>query len=163
MTEDNRPTSTVGYEAIVALAASIIEERGRDYVYERQEGSGICTYWHSGNGEPWHNRDHTAIATGRPGCIVGHILHRLGASPEGIASLDGQGSVGYIATTHGAPSLVEERIGVRFTDKAVDFLREVQSRQDKGATWGEAFEYGKGYIRGVRRGTSASQHEEWDQ
>ena len=73
---------------------------------------------------------------GKPSCIVGHALHRLGVSIEALEALDAAQEGGGVPAS-GLPSylpiLVEE--GSR---SALLSVCEAQEAQDDGIPWGEA-------------------------
>lgn len=124
-------------------AQNLVEKYGRDHVYKRPERSGqfssaACLYWHVAEGGV--NDTQERINNGQPGCIVGHILHEEGVSPEAIASLDGKGSIAVCV-----PGLVE-RAQVRITPAATTFLQQLQMKQDTGKTWAEALAYATGFV-----------------
>ena len=87
-----------------------------DYVYSEEP----CQYQHDG----------------KPSCIVGHALHRLGVPIEALEALDDAQEGGGVPAS-GLPSylpiLVEE--GSR---SALIALGEAQEAQDDGIPWGEA-------------------------
>lgn len=122
-----------------AAVEKIVGEVGHEYTYQRPVTSHVaCRYWHPSAPEV-NAATSEEIEAGAPGCIVGRVLHGVGMDPLAINSLDGRGS---IATCHGRT--VEH--GIRLTPAAVQFLQQVQFKQDSGKTWAEAVAFGKGYM-----------------
>jgi hypothetical protein len=72
--------------------------------------------------------------TDSPGCIIGVWGHSLGLRAQDLTSCENQG-----AST--VMDLLEE-YGFRFEDKVrtAQFLQDLQTAQDMGATWGWAFD-----------------------
>lgn len=66
----------------------------------------------------------------KPGCVVGHVLHRLGVSLDDLTENEGLGAHAVV------PALgikgVSEEMGL--------ILRRVQRLQDQGDSWGLAYE-----------------------
>lgn len=123
-----------------AMIGEIVAKVGKDYNYQRPEvgpGGTNCLYWHKGGetGDPTDDR----IESGQPGCIVGRLLYKAGMSPQAINSLDGKGSIAV------ASSLLPEH-GIRITDRAVQYLQQVQKEQDTGHTWAESAAYARGWL-----------------
>lgn len=99
------------------LLAEAVAEKGADFVYVNRYGrsagpdnSTTCHYVHDD----------------QPGCIVGNVLHRAGVSLYNLSEHEGENAESPVT------ALFRPEPGV------VDLLREVQSRQDKGASWSEA-------------------------
>lgn len=119
-------------------AEAIIAEFGPSYVYNRQdedtcEGSGNGCFYVTDNDEP--------------DCIVAKILHRHGVPIEVLkrwegfnASDMGPEGTGRRNVTCPTPALV--------TAEAVDFLGLLQCDQDRGVTWGNAYDYAKWAVTG---------------
>lgn len=105
-------------EIIEALKAVVAENP--DYVYKvpaHMRGpveNGSCFYVHTdGDSE------------GTPGCVFGHVLHRLGVSLDELAQYEGDNaSIVAAQTTGSAPS-----------GDVSTFLDEVQMNQDQGKPW----------------------------
>lgn len=108
----------------------IIEVKGADYVYPHWE-SGLCRYY-----EP-----HTM----QPSCIVGHLLDRVGLTPE---SKPPWNDADVLGLTKGYPT-GSEFFGVvagadaygpvlAMDDDAREYLLNLQVYQDQGVPWGEA-------------------------
>lgn len=108
------------------LLDQAILERGADYVYvppgfenrKAYEGSGFsrCMYVHE-----------DADGEDCPGCIIGYVLHHAGVPLNELACYEGKGA---------ATLLRSLRIDARYI--VSDLLVKVQTRQDKGYTWGDA-------------------------
>ncbi len=101
-------------EVTVTEVADVLDEAvrdmGEDYVYSPQ--GTICQYLHGT----------------QPGCLVGHVLIRLGAS------------AGMLALQEGSPAdaLNYADLGLSIPQNAIQALQEAQSAQDEGQTWGQA-------------------------
>ena len=107
---------TLTYEQATELAEAEIAKEGANYVYPQMEipGGGNCQYF----------RD------GEPSCIVGRILAELDVPEKALAhNLPAWRALGLLDSTG----------FVTADSKAVDFLQELQMRQDKGMPWGEAY------------------------
>ncbi|MGW9170130.1 hypothetical protein [Streptomyces decoyicus] len=99
------------------LRAVVAEKPG--FVYEPPDGpDGGCMYVH----EDEHGRQ-------VPGCLVGHVYNRLGASLDALSLNEGHG-----------PSFVASDPAVRLdlSFRALHALAEAQKSQDMGDTWSEA-------------------------
>lgn len=99
-----------------ALAEAVVEVANErpDYVYE-VPNSGICLFQ----------------VDGKPSCIVGHALARLGAPAELLETLDAE-------ELSIDPAFVEVEALKCDVDREVEFLQRVQLLQDGGTPWGEA-------------------------
>ncbi len=123
----------VTYEKALELATQAVEEKGEDYVYTDERGVRAgsldaiagCTNWHYSN--PDDSSSGKVVS-----CLVGNIMHRAGLN---IFKYANGADVGTLLRAAYAE--------VTVTHKAHEFLRELQSRQDSGRTWGEALEIAK--------------------
>ena len=110
----------------------ILEERGRDHVYEGRDAEGNCRYFKDGE----------------PSCIVGHIVHRI--DPElgrSIAALEDEWghSEEFVRLNQG--DLIfntdDDRLaGYRCITQDLglaEALEKAQGVQDRGGEWGEAY------------------------
>lgn len=114
-------TVTVTYNDIEHAVNQLIDERGENYIYPAQIGeydSRNCRYWHE--------------EENAPGCMVGAVLFRLGATEEQLCSAESQGAGMLIEHLLNRGWLFQDRV------KTEKFLSEFQSAQDSGATWGFA-------------------------
>jgi|GEM_PF-4103392 len=127
----------------------VIIERGPDYVYPKEDGSGECYY---------------SFEDGTPGCAVGAILAKV--APEAYEVLrnfeaptdDGNGAI-HRSPYGGLPKVargVEEWADSRFESHQVVAVEDralgralhlLQTSQDQGDTWGEAREQ---FVRALR-------------
>lgn len=73
-----------------------------------------------------------------PGCIVGHVLHRLGMTPNELKALD---RIGVIT------DIPDDLLPARLTPRARGVLRIAQRRQDDGCSWGNAAAAAKNALR----------------
>lgn len=109
-------TLVVTQEAAMDALRDAVAEKGAEYVYPENEKIGIsCSY----------------VWDGRPSCIVGNALHRLGVS------LDILGRFEMTTAASVLDSLRYRKILVVDTEtrQAYD---EAQTAQDDGRPWGEA-------------------------
>lgn len=123
MSEYERVADKVMFSMALALVSDAVNEKGSDFVYTANPGTG-CTYV---------DRDHEGTAV--PGCLVGHALINLGVAIDTFEELE-------INVNCGAAIAISELTlaGVLdgTTDKARDFLAEAQSEQDSHLPWGQA-------------------------
>ena len=99
---------------------------GADHVYSRPWGE-ICLYVHND----------------KPSCIVGHyLINVLGVDKRAIREREGIGASGLAETLH-ARGLMPE-----LDHRANVFLTALQGEQDRGAAWGEAYEYASARVEG---------------
>jgi hypothetical protein len=111
-------------EQVLATLREVVAERPT-YVYEAPEGyasetnetSVACFYVHGNT----------------PGCIVGHVLARLGVPLSDLALVEGRG----------AYKVADWFLDITDPDGATDVehvLSVVQMHQDRGDSWGSALE-----------------------
>lgn len=110
---ESQKKRVVNAREAINLLDTAVTMKGRDYVYPTP---GTCVNW---------NDD------GTPSCIVGHVLHYLGATPE----LTGEGTAMQTCET-----FFYRQGTVVFTPAAITVLRVAQSVQDNGGTWGLAYD-----------------------
>jgi hypothetical protein len=99
---------------VAETVAAIVAETGMDFVYRSPVGNGICQYLHGT----------------QPGCLVGHVLIRLGAITGELALQEGNTADGL---DYGA-------MGLSLPSAALEALYEAQAVQDDERPWGEALE-----------------------
>jgi hypothetical protein len=110
-------------DAVISTLREVAAERP-DYVYEapeaQREGLLYCFYV--------HNDGEAGVEV--PGCIVGHVLHRLGVPLDSLAQHEGKG----------AHVVAEEFLEIQgdLTRDAEFALCEAQGNQDTGRPWGES-------------------------
>jgi hypothetical protein len=109
-------------EVTVTEVADVLDEavraKGESFVYSPQ--GTICQYLHGT----------------QPGCLVGHVLLRLGAIPGELALQEG----------NNADGLDYNRLGLNIPWNAIEALQEAQSAQDNGQTWGQARKAFSGHL-----------------
>jgi hypothetical protein len=117
-------------ENVTETFRQILAEFGDQAVYVRPpdaESNAACLYVHDG-------------ATGpRPGCIVGHLLHRLGVSYEALRAREGYTANAILFGNDPDNPL---KLLLRLPLSLADRIRAVQIAQDHGKTWGEAVRRG---------------------
>lgn len=103
-------SETLDRETALRLLGEVVADFGEDYVYptELRDVEGVCLYW----------------ASGKPACLVGHVLHRWGVDVELLKG--------------GAYDLPNQ--GVALTEDALEVLADAQRAQDQRMTWGYALE-----------------------
>ena len=114
--------------SIVALLDTVIELgiKHSEHVYDRgEDGNGSCLYFQNG----------------KPGCIIGQALAKLGVDNETLQKYD---------DNPGGDGTGIDDILNRFEDdflwdsdylknqEIVDTLNHIQTEQDRGSTWGQA-------------------------
>lgn len=75
-----------------------------------------------------------------PGCIVGHAMRKLGVDFDTMRREENNTSDSLADAVEATSSEDGEQL-FEFTDTAKRVLRAAQSKQDGGATWGEALDY----------------------
>lgn len=127
------------YATISNALEEIVNEYGADYVYERPEKdeygttTGSCLYVH-------HLKDGRYV----PGCIIGHLLVRLGEIS--MESFPGTRANGLTVTAF-LNGYSRENLREEFTVKARTLMTRVQEQQDAGDTWGKSLEYGRNWVK----------------
>ena len=127
-----------GVTEVLAAMEEVVNEYGHDFVYTKPANSDVCQYMH---GE-------------QPGCLIGHVLVRLGAHGEVLRIAEGN----FIdANSHGLG--VEEFLGIlaptwgtlgySLTEDAVRALTVAQNLQDCSNTWGRALEAAQEDVRSL--------------
>lgn len=98
------------------LMREVVVEFGEDYVYPAggfEENLASCVY----------------VRDGQCSCLVGHVLHRAGATLEQLQELDNAWD----------PEINRVEFDwLRLTEDARHALTEAQDEQDQGHTWGDA-------------------------
>lgn len=113
--------SVITRVAVLDLMCEIVAEFGVDHVYKRIPGR-------YGNFAGCFNWD---IENSCPSCLIGHVVYRLGASPELLTVCVGDAASSLIRKFASAS-------GLRLEYGVMDVLGAAQSSQDDGKTWGEA-------------------------
>jgi len=107
----------------LSVMSKVVDEAGRDHVYVKPDVLTGCRYVH-GIG-----------SSQQPGCLIGHVLHRLGLSLADLHATDEGGPDGgedAAITDYGS------RLGLH--PVTVDVLAEAQGVQDDGTPWGGAYD-----------------------
>jgi hypothetical protein len=114
MTSSESKTMVVDFPKAKIQLRRIVDAKGEDYVYPRQEA---CVYFEK---------------DGSPSCIIGHELAKHGITRDDLLVED---------IDYNDENSVEQLVEAGFikTDPATrEFLLEVQAFQDAGAPWGVA-------------------------
>jgi hypothetical protein len=107
--------------AVLDLMCQVVSEFGVDHVYKRIPGR-------DGSFAGCYNWD---IENNCPSCLIGHVVYRLGASPELLTACVGDAASSLI-------SKFVHQSGLRLEYGVMDVLGAAQQSQDDGRTWGEA-------------------------
>ena len=101
------------YDQAVDELLKAVRERGDRYVYPEdwRDSRNLCQY---------------ALEDGSPACIVGQVLHQIGAN---VAALHGEDC---------GPRAAAEIVGVSMDRNAATLLVMAQEYQDEDTPWGEA-------------------------
>lgn len=119
---------TFDAQQALGLLRLVVFEKGKDFLYANPD---------------WTHRDLVDNTTkcvnfhgDEPGCIVGHVLSRLGLTAEQAKVLGISGG----ASAYDSCTALnqDDGFGWEFTDNAVILLTEAQSHQDSRSPWGEA-------------------------
>lgn len=111
--------------AVTEAIEAAVEERGSDYVYPPAKSHDNCQY----------------VIDGKPSCLVGVVLHRLGASIDQLRQED--------VAVFGNGTMAEDLVHKLHTLGILEFedpytvgaaLESAQLRQDRADTWGRALE-----------------------
>ena len=115
----------------IELLERAVAEKGEDYVYrpDRRE-TDLCFYADYDDESAYYEFESVGEPTG-PGCIVGHVLSYLGATPEDLAALDLQ---------QPTATMVCENLSANAD--VIGILRAAQNTQDGlwENAWGQALE-----------------------
>lgn len=105
----------VSDEDVLETLREVVAGR-EEFVYETPGNDGRCYYVH-----------YSADGNKAPGCLVGHVLHRLGGSLTGMESAEFE-----------EPSGASSAAGIQLTYRSELALAMAQEAQDSGLPWGEA-------------------------
>lgn len=112
--------STITRAAVLDLMCQIVAEFGVDHVYARVSIGGS-----------FHGCYNWDIANNCPSCLIGHVVHRLGADAEFLAINTGEMAGALLMN-------FVHRSGLTLEHGVMDVLGVAQVAQDEGRTWGEA-------------------------
>ena len=118
-----------GVTEVLAAMEEVVNQYGGDFVYTKPANSDVCQYMH---GE-------------QPGCLIGHVLVRLGAQAEVLRVAEqnfitGQGHGLGVEDFLGILAPTWSTLGYSLTEDAVHMLTVAQNLQDCSNTWGRALE-----------------------
>lgn len=111
-------------EQVLKTLREVVAENP-DFVYHKQRHQGFfmrCLYVHNKDTHP------------SCGCVVGHVLHRLGVPLEELSKLE----------LNPANVLVDRYL--RGTDWSEEILVDIQIHQDQGHSWGQALKIAENYF-----------------
>lgn len=117
-------------EAAIRTLRLVVFEKGADYTYEnpdwtdadRDARNYVCRNFHGTE----------------PGCIVGHVLHRLGLTAELAEKLTIRGSAAACSSCESLNAY--EDFSWKFTWGAIEVLTTAQAKQDNRYSWGDALQ-----------------------
>lgn len=116
-------------DQLLVMLHELVEEKGKNYVYKNPDGklptsdSNACFYVHPGKDEN---------DAPQPGCIAGHVFHRLGVSLDDLAQWEKR-SARFVME-----KLIEGPYDIAFDNEAQYVLSRAQRAQDLGWSWAEA-------------------------
>lgn len=106
------------------LLAEAVETQGRDFVYNNSgKNAAACMYFPNDAFDD--NRSQT-------GCLIGTALKKADVPVNILHTMSG-----YITSEF---SVLTETLGMKISKDALDYLQVAQAVQDRGASWGEAFD-----------------------
>lgn len=118
----------LNYTTAVEILDGLVEEFGSDHVYVKGM-YGKCDY----------------VRGGKPSCIVGHVLAKVGVPIERLSQAD-TGNFGGGISAHSLLRELQEEVVLAPIDGSVRaLLSEAQSAQDSSSPWGKAVEQAKRY------------------
>jgi hypothetical protein len=112
------PDQRITHEDVLRVMTEVVEEYGHDHVYQKQPGprgpKDLCVY----------------IKDGKPSCLIGHVLVRLGVDVGFLTDRNSSQINGHGFTSSGS--------NLPWTAEAAQVMQAAQHIQDMGAPWGEA-------------------------
>lgn len=115
----------ITYEDVLDEVTKIVNEQGRDHVYEKPDGSHDCLYF---------------ADSGAPSCLVGHWIHALDNADFENAVRQAERTSPFSAQEL-IDLAIEYNLDIEYESSAIQFLSEAQAMQDRGETWGDALDY----------------------
>lgn len=106
-------TERITKKRVMDVMCQVVGEFGVDYVYTKI--GDFCHNW----------------LDGCPSCLIGHVMHRLGASGEFLASHSREAAYTLMF-------FYTKETGVDFEEGVYGILSEAQQWQDSGHPWGYA-------------------------
>ncbi|ATW69427.1 hypothetical protein SEA_IMMANUEL3_76 [Streptomyces phage Immanuel3] len=148
------------------LLRHAVAAKGKDHVYVNPDGKTAgqgeysnpsCYYVHDVVDPEGDGFGMKAV----PGCIVGNVMHKLGVGFTVMRNEENNTSDSLVdavmVSRHERDEDGEQKF--EFTDTAKRVLRSAQSKQDGGATWGEALEYAEEMYVSYKTGPGLSSKE----
>ncbi|MFF5471025.1 hypothetical protein [Streptomyces achromogenes] len=119
-------------DRVKELLNEAVAEKGADYVYTTPDGK---------QGTPEYQPTCLYVHGDKPGCIVGHALHRAGVSLSLLLEEEQDDASSVLRSL--------AQLGVlSYTDGVSQLLYEAQQRQDHGTSWGEAVQQALAELEG---------------
>jgi hypothetical protein len=103
---------------VIQHMSEIVEEVGPSFVYLRPTGES-CMY----------------VRNGKPDCLIGRILHRMGVSLEKLQQCEEKG-----------PDYINSKFNLGLYDSTLSILRKAQNMQDGGMSWGDVLKSSLAYV-----------------
>jgi hypothetical protein len=109
--------AVITWDQIQSVLDDLVAEKGADYVYEPPVS------------EYGDHEDCQYLHHGEPGCLIGHLLVRLGEDEDWLASREGENALDVVKYSH-----------LEFEDRThvATFLAQAQGYQDDCIPWGQA-------------------------
>lgn len=109
--------AVITWDQIQSVLDDLVAEKGADYIYEppvdKDDTPEDCQYLHHGE----------------PGCLVGHLLVRLGEDEDWLASREGECALDVV---------MHSNLEIEDQTRVATFLNQAQSYQDDRIPWGRA-------------------------
>lgn len=121
------------------LLSAAIYERGADYVYPYD----TCVYWVAEGEEMAASNDphgSTIVPKTEPGCLIGLAMHLAGVDAD-IVRMRNEGE-----DVNGLLAHLRDEGAITYTEKAERYLKNAQTHQDNGKTWGDAKYLADNYV-----------------
>lgn len=115
------------YKDVLRVAEQVVADVPEDFRYQKRPGPNSYLYVHEG----------------KPDCIVGNILVRMGVQPEVFAEYEGVGAYSLLGW------LEHDGVIKGCEMKVREFLSCFQRRQDNGNTWAGSLEDAKAYMHRI--------------
>lgn len=127
----------VGATKVIELLRAVVAEKGEGFKYSNPE---------------WTHMENNTMKCfnfhgDEPGCIVGHVLGKLGVTAEMARTVGVAGSSSACNSVWALAS--DDAFEWRFTPEAMNVLTEAQGHQDSGHSWGESLKVAEKYFDGI--------------
>ena len=149
-------TREYSYEDVKASIWEVIKDK-TDFVYEPSNECDVCITHSDWENDPdefgdeppvclvhyehdscryfYANPEYGTSDSDAPACVVGNWFKHEDISPEDLSAGHWEDVEGQAIAT-----LLQNAGHLQVDEKAIEFLKNMQTHQDEGRTWGEAFE-----------------------